>query len=112
MDGHRVPYGKLEDKYEAAFSLFLSSSLEGCCDTVQEPKNKTLSERFKKIGAEHRMAVKANVAASGITELRGEKEVALDDIVLELEDWAEQRKTEREEKAEIDKRLQGVRVQM
>ena len=86
------------DKFELAFSIFLSSSPEGCFDKIQEPTHKTLSDRFKKIVADHRAAVRANVAVSGITGVRSEREVLLDDIVLELDEWAEPRRSKREEK--------------
>ena len=112
MDAHRTPYGKLQEKYEAALALFLSSSPEGCFDTIQGPSYKTLSDRFKKVIADHGLAVRSNAAASGIIEIRGEREVLLDDIVLEMDEWAEQRRTEREEKTEFDKRLQGAGEEM
>ena len=112
VDGHRTPYGKQQDKFESALSIFLSSSPEGCFDKIQEPGHKTLSDRFKKIVADHRPAVRANVAASGITEVREEREVLLDDIVLEMDEWAEQRRSEREEKTEYDKCLQEAGEQM
>ena len=66
-------YGKLRDKFESALSPFLSSSPEGCFDKIQEPSQKTLSDRFKKIVGEHRAAVRANMTASSITEVRGER---------------------------------------
>ena len=112
VDGHRTPYGKQQDKFESAVSIFLSSSPEGCFNKIQEPTHKTLSDRFKKIVDNHRAAVRANVAASGIIEVRGEREVLLDDIVLEMDEWAEQRRSEREEKTEFDKRLQEAGEQM
>ena len=36
----------------------------------------------------------------------------MDDIVLEMDEWAEQRRSEREEKTEFDKGLQGAGEQM
>ena len=98
--------------FEAALALFLSSSLEGCFHTIQEPSYKTLSDRFKKVIADHRLAVRSKVAVSGITKIQGEREVLLDDIVLEMDEWAEQRRMEREEKTEFDKRLQGAGEEM
>ena len=56
--------------------------------------------------------MRSNAAASGIIEIRGEREVLLDDIVLKMDEWAEQRRTEREEKTEFDKRLQGAGEEM
>ena len=112
VDGHRNPYGKLQDKFESALSLYLSSSPEGCFDKIQEASHKTLSDGFKKIVADHWAAVRANAPASGITEVRGEREVLSNDIVLEMDAWAEQRRSEREEKAEFDKRLQEAGEQM
>ena len=44
--------------------------------------------------------------------MRGEREILLDDIVLEMDEWAEQRRSELEEKTELDERLQGAGEQM
>ena len=71
VDVHRTPYGKQQEKFKSALSLFLSSSPDGFFDKIQEPSHKTVSDRFKKIVAEHLAAVRANAAESGITEVRG-----------------------------------------
>ena len=49
-----------------------------------------------------------NSAASGIIEARGEREVLLDDVVLEVDEWSEQRWVQRDEKTGFDKRLQSA----
>ena len=50
------------------------------------------------------MATRDKAAASGVIEIRGEREVFLDDVVLEVDVWSGQRKVERDEKTEIGKR--------
>lgn len=46
-----------------------------------------------------------NATASGIIEIREEREVLLDDIVLSKNEWSEKRCSEREERSGQDRRL-------
>ena len=55
--------------------------------------------------ANHCIAVKRNGAASGIVEVRGERELLLEDIVLDVDEWEEGRRAERDERKELDRRL-------
>ena len=112
VDGHRTQHCQFQAKYEEALQLFLTSAPEGCFDTVTSPTCKTLSDRFKKILSDHRLAARDNAAASGIIEVRGERELLLDDFVLEIDEWSEQRRDERDEKTEFDKRLQNAGEEM
>ena len=112
VDGHRLQFGKLQATFEEALALFLGSAPADCFNWIQKPSWKTLSDRFKKMEADHRAAVKHNAAASGIAEVRGEREVPLDDIVLEMDECDEQERIERDEKTELDKRLAAAGVEM
>ena len=53
-----------------------------------------------------------NSAASGIIEVRGEREVLLDDVVLEVDEWSEQRRVQWDEKTGFEKRLQSAREEI
>ena len=55
--------------------------------------------------SDHRITVKKNAVASGIIEIRGERELLLDDIVLTVDEWEEGRRAERDEKTDLDRRL-------
>ena len=79
---------------------------------MTSPTWKTLSDRFKKILSDHRLAARDNAAASGNIEVRGVREVLLDDVVLEIDEWSEQRRVEQDEKTEFDKRLQNAGEEM
>ena len=66
---------------------------------------KTLSKRFQKILAYHKIASEANAVAWGINEVRGEREILLDDISLAVDEYNERRRSEREERTEQDRRF-------
>lgn len=105
VDAHLAPHGESQKRFDEALGLFTASlpaaALQGMC----QPSWKTLNDRFKKIVADHRIAVKRNGAASGIIEVRGERELLLDDIVLAVDEWEEGRRAERDERTELDRRL-------
>ena len=105
VDAHFAPHGEAQSRFEEALSPFKASLPNGSLDTVGAPTWKTLNDRFKKILSDHREAVKANAAASGIIEVRGERETLLDDVALEVDEWEEAKRAERDERTELDKRL-------
>lgn len=73
-----------------------------------QPSWKTLNDGFKKIVSDHRIAVKENVVALGIIEIQGERELLLDDIVLTVDEFKDERRSERDEKTNLDRRLRLV----
>jgi len=64
----------------------------------------SLRDRFKKISAERRSANRQNAAASGITEEVGERErvldSVLDELILEMEEFEWQKRSEKDDKCE------------
>jgi len=105
VDAHIAPHGEAQARFEEALTIFLSSGPPGGFDAVCTPTWKTLSDRFKKVLCDHRQAVRNNAVASGIIEVRGERETLLDDVVLEVDELDEKRRTERDERTELDNRL-------
>ena len=105
VDAHLAPHGATQRRYEEALALFVSSSSSGGLQNVCAPTWKTLNDRFKKVVSDHRLAVRNNAVASGIIEVRGEREDLLDDIVLAMDEWEEKRRSERDARTELDKRL-------
>ena len=89
VDGLRTHHGRLQAKYEEALEPFLTSAPPGYFEIVISSTWKMHSERFTKISSDHRLAAQENAAASGIIEVRGEREVPLDDFVLEVDEWSE-----------------------
>jgi len=105
VDAHIAPHGEAQARFEEALTIFLSSGPPGGFDAICTPTWKTLSDRFKKVLCDHRQAVRNNAVASGIIEVRGERETLLDDVVLEVDELDEKRRTERDERTELDNRL-------
>ena len=104
-DAHLSPHGEAQGRFEETLSLFLSALPAGALEGICLPTWKTLSDRFKKIVADHKTETRSNATASGIIEIRGEREILLDDIVLSMNEWSEKRRSEREERTEQDRRL-------
>lgn len=70
---------------------------------------KILNDRYKKLSNGHRTAVTRNVTAGGIIEVRGERELTFDDIILVVDEHDEKRRAERNERTELDERFR-VRI--
>ncbi|PXF49215.1 hypothetical protein BWQ96_01004 [Gracilariopsis chorda] len=112
VDAHTAPHGETQPRFEEALQIFLAAVPESWLATVTATSWKTLNDRFKKIISEHRKAVNCNAVASGIIEVRGERETLLDDLILEIDEFEERRRTERDEGTELDKRLVAAGAQM
>ena len=104
-DAHLAPHGEAQMRFQDALTHFVAAVPPATFETIQAPSWKTLNDRFKKIVADHREAVKRNEAASGILEVRGEQEMKLDDIFQAVDGNEEARRAERDERTELDKRL-------
>ncbi|CDF35739.1 unnamed protein product [Chondrus crispus] len=66
---------------------------------------KSVRDRFKKLIADRRRKNKNNLNASGIIEVRGEKEVLLDDLLLEIDEHEESKRIEKEDRNAKERRL-------
>lgn len=108
VDGHVPPHGETQARFEKALPIFVASLPAGALAHIIPPTWKTLNDRFKKVVADHRLAASRNAVASGILEVRGEREVLLDDVVLEIDDVEEKRRAERNERTELDARLRAA----
>lgn len=105
MDAHVPPHVETQARFEKALPIFVASLPAGALVHIIPPTWKTLNDRFKKAVADHRLAASRNAVASGILEVRGEREVLLDDVFLEIDDVEEKRVAERDERTELDARL-------
>lgn len=107
-DAHVAPHGEAQTRFTNAVELFLSSLPSQTFNNIQKPSWKTLNDRFKRIVQDHRDAVKRNVSASGISEVRGEREELLDDVVASIDEFEESRRAERDEQTDLDRRLKAA----
>lgn len=107
-EAHIVRHGEAQQKFEDVLKQFIIEVPNHHWLTTTKPTWKSLNDRFKKVVADHRTSRRANEAASGIIEIRGEREELLDDIVLAVDEKEEERRTEREERTAMDRRLQGA----
>lgn len=107
-DAHMSPHGEAQARLTQALNDFIDALPESSLRGTLRPTWKTINDRFKKLVQDHREASQANRAASGIIEVRGEREVLLDDIVLAIDEFEEHRRAERNERTELDRRLQNA----
>lgn len=104
-DAHLAPHGDAQSRFQEALGHFIAAIPHTTFEMIQMPTWKTLNDRFKKLVSDHRAAVRTNAAASGIVEVRGEREILLDDIVQAVDELEEQRRAERDERTKLDQRL-------
>jgi len=102
---HIAAHGQTTARYQEAVSLFLQAAPTGSLKDVVSPTWKSLRDRFKKITTDRREENKANAGASGIIEVRGEREVLLDDLLHGMGEHEELKRSERDEKTEKEKQL-------
>lgn len=88
--------------------MFLSADPSRAFNSFYHETWKTLSDRFKKVFSDHRDAVRRNISASGIIEVRGALEELLNDIMLAIDKNEKQRRTEHDNRTELDGRLRNV----
>ena len=72
-DAHMAPHSEVQSRFEETLNLYVSSLPPGALRNVYIPSWKTLSDRFKKLLADHRISLAANAVASGIIKARRER---------------------------------------
>lgn len=105
-EAHLARHGECQNRFQIVLERFISQFSNEVWSATIKPTWKSLNDRYKKVVADHRIARRANEAASGIIEIRGEREELLDDIVLAVDEMEEGRRAEREERNTMDRRLQ------
>ena len=111
-ESHVAPFGDLQRRFEECLDLFLSRAPGASLDCVELSTWKTLNDSFKKVISDYRTLSKSNARASGIAEVRGEREQILDDLILEIDEDEEHRRSYRNEKSEKDRKLLAVGVEI
>ncbi|KAI0560678.1 caldesmon isoform X1 [Gracilaria domingensis] len=104
-DAHVAKWGHTETAFDKVLQTFLSQVPSPVFLYTKKPSTKTLVDRFKRLIALRRSAVKQNESASGIAEVFGEKEELLDDLILEMDEKAEQLREEKEQQNKKERRL-------
>ena len=104
-NAHRAPSGKKGAHFAEAHSFFLSTVPPVYLSDREPPTQKGNEDRFKMLIGKRRIEVKKTAAASGIVEEHGEKEMLLDDLILEMEDKIEQGKEKKGKRLEKEQKL-------
>ena len=99
-NAHKAPWGRKGTLFEEAYATFLRIASPVVLDNKGPPTQKGLEDRFRMITTRRRAEVKRTAVASGIVEVYGEREVLLDDLILEMDEHFEQ------DRAEKGKRLE------
>lgn len=101
-DAHLAPHGEAQKRMQDTLGRFMEVVPPGKLVSVTNSKWKTLNDRYKKCVANHCDAVRRNEAASGIIEVRGEREVLFDNIVQEMDKVDEKGRAERDKETDLD----------
>lgn len=84
-DGHISPHGEAQLRFEEALHSDLSALPQSVIQSVHPSTWKTVSDRFKKLVADHLKLTKAKQAVSGIVQIRREREQLLYEIFLAVD---------------------------
>lgn len=87
-DAHFSRHGEAKSKFSEALVVFIRNISPPLSNTARPTWN-SINDRFKKLLSDHRTAVTRNLTASGIIEVRGERELLLDDIMLAVDEFDE-----------------------
>ena len=84
-------WGKSEALFEKVAEVFLLSGQfkASLSNPAVRPTWKSLKDRFKKLVADRRAENYSNRLASGISEVHGERETLLDEIIQQIDDKKE-----------------------
>ena len=104
-DAHIPEHGQTDALYGKVLTAFMEQVPAVVFTNMHRPSKKTLSDRFKRLVQQRRQAVKVNLAASGIIEPHGDKEVLLDDLILEIDEKEEASRAEKDERKETERKL-------
>ena len=83
-DAHLSPHGEAQGLFEETPTLSLSALPSGALEGICLPTWKTLSDCFKKFVGDHKTRCQSNATASGIIDIRRERDALLDGIVLSM----------------------------
>lgn len=101
---HLAPWGQKGTLFEDAHKRFLAAAPATLINGREKPSQKTIVDRFKTLVAKRRDSNKENAAASGIVEDLGEREMLLDDFILEIDEKAEKDRAEKKERTQNEKK--------
>lgn len=96
-DAYLSGHGEKKNNFSEALNIFKSTTPANLFIGVSQPTWKSLNDRLQKLMAHNRTAVSRNISASGIIEVRGEREEILDDIMHTVDKMDDKRREEREE---------------
>lgn len=97
--------GKAQVAFEDALGCFLHTASTETFLLQNLPTWKTVSDRFKRIVAVRKEQVKFNTTTSRNMEIQREKDMLLDDLILEMKEREELETAEKEGKEEKENRL-------
>lgn len=102
---HIAKHGAMQKSFEDACLQFMKNAPRYLITEATKPSWKTVNDRFKKLVSERRAENNHNMTLSGITEVVGEREQLLDDIIHRMDEANEVVSAEKEERSQHEKRM-------
>lgn len=115
LDAHKAEYGQKEKAFETVQEKFLTAIPANVFEAYERPSVKSLRDRFIRLVERRRDTVRASEMESGNKEVLTDVDVLLDDLILEMDEWREELRAEKERSGEREKALltagQEIRAQ-
>jgi len=102
---HLSEHGEATKLYGESLEMMLKAAPQETFVRIKKPVWKSVRDRYKKISEEHAEKMKMSKPLSGVTEERGEREVLLDDLILEKKEHDEQRRSDAAKSTQKEARL-------
>ena len=101
---HLAPHGEKMKRFEESLSSFVQAA-KVQSEGYSIPTCRTFISRFDNLIRKRRLAVRVNNDASGISENITEKDSILDDMILEIDDYLEQKQEEEQNRSATEAQL-------
>ena len=107
-----APCGRKEILFDEAHATFIRTAPRVVLGDKEPPSRKSLEDRLKVILCKRRGDVKRTAGLSGIVEVYREMETLGDDLILGIDEHAEEERAAKNEKLEKEKRLTAVGLEL
>ena len=111
-NAHIAPWGRKGVLFEEAHATFIRTAPRIVLGEKEPPSQKSLEDRLKVILCKRREDVKRTAWLSGIVEVYGEKETLADDLILGIDEHAEEERAAKDDKLEKEKRLTAAVLEL
>lgn len=94
---HVCKWGQTDALFDGVLKSFYENNAATSFESTIKPTKKTLIDRYRRLMQKRKETVAMNIASSGIAEMNDEADDIMDDLIVQVQDMEERRKSESEE---------------